>query len=134
MILSESEPVGYSCPIEGIDDLSIRVVRSSRGMVDIPELGVRIEPGPACEGFITNVEGVIARVDGVLEGVLTWAEGEEREKAEELRASIAEIRAGTMPVTLIIEDPSGNSAIISEKAMKTMIRDCEGENAPAAGQ
>jgi len=134
MILSESEPVGYTCGIEGTEDLSIRVVRSSRGTVDVPELGVRIEPGPACEGFITNVEGVLDRIDGVLEGVLAWGNGEEREKAEELRASIAEIRAGTRPVTLIIEDPSGNSAIVSEKAIKTRIPECEGENAPAAGQ
>lgn len=134
MILSESEPVGYTCEIEGVEDLSIRVVRSSRGTLDVPEIGVRIEPGPACEGFITNVEGVFDRIDGVLQGVLSWAEGEEREKAEELRASIADIRAGSMPVTLIVEDPTGNSAIISEKAIKTRIRDCEGENAPAAGQ
>jgi zinc finger protein len=134
MILSELDPVGYTCHIEGVEDLSIRVVRSSRGMVEVPELGVRIEPGPACEGFITNVEGVLDRIDGVLEGVLAWSDGEEREKAEELRALIAEIRTGTMPLTLIIEDPSGNSAIISEKAVKTRIRDCEGENAPAVGQ
>jgi zinc finger protein len=134
MILSESEPVGYSCAIEGLDDLSIRVVRSSQGTVDVPELGVRIEPGPACEGFITNVEGVFDRINAVLGSVLTWAEGEEREKAEELQALIVEIRAGKMPVTLIIEDPSGNSAIIAEKAIKTRLADCEGENAPATGQ
>ena len=134
MILSESDPVGYTCGIDCVEDLSIRVVRSSRGTVNVPEIGVRIEPGPACEGFITNVEGVLDRIDGVLEGVLAWAEGEEREKAEELRASIETIRAGKMPITLIIEDPSGNSAIIAEKAIKTKMPECEGENAPATGQ
>ena len=63
----------------------VRVVRSASARVEIPEIGVEIDPGPACEGFVSNVEGVIDRIDDVVSGVLTWAEGEERENALVLR-------------------------------------------------
>jgi len=91
----------------------------------IPELGVEIDPGPACEGFVSNVEGVLARIDDVLAGVLTWAEGEERENAIALRTRIELAREGSLPFTLSIEDPTGNSAIVSEKARKTEIPACQ---------
>jgi zinc finger protein len=88
------------------------------GTVRIPELGVEIEPGPACDGFVTNVEGVLDRIENVVKGALLWAEGGERENAGRLLELIARARAGTLPFTLILDDPRGNSAIVSEKAHK----------------
>jgi len=86
--------------------------------MEIPELGVRVDPGPACEGFVSNVEGVIDRVEQVIDGVLTWASQEERENACTLKKHISAVRKGEMPITLILEDSSGNSAIIADKARK----------------
>ena len=54
----------------------------------------------------------------MVEGVLCWAEGEERTRAECLKAEIADARAGDLPITLIIEDPTGNSAIVSDRAIQ----------------
>jgi zinc finger protein len=119
MILEENEPVRWTLRVDEEKDLEARVVRSTRGVIEIPELGMLAEPGPICEAFITNVEGVLLRMERVIGTVLTWAEGEERETALALRAKIAECRAGRMPFTLIIEDPDGNSAIISPKAEKS---------------
>jgi zinc finger protein len=117
-MLQEGEPLRFTFRVESIDDLSVRVIRSMSGTLRIPELGVEIDPGPACEGFVTNVEGVLERIRSVVEGVLAWAEGEERIRAECLKAEIADAIAGELPITLIIEDPTGNSAIVSDRAIQ----------------
>ncbi len=117
-LLRDAEPSRYEFSVSAAEDLAVRVVRSMSGTVRIPELGVEIEPGPACDGFVTNVEGVLNRIENVVEGALLWAEGGERENAERLLELIARARAGTLPFTLILDDPRGNSAIVSEKAHK----------------
>jgi len=119
MILGEDEPVRYTMRVETIKDLEARVVRSTAGIIQIEELGVLVEPGPTCEAFITNVEGLLVRTDDVIKRVLTWAEGEERENALALREKIAAARSGKLPFTVILQDPDGNSAIISPKAVKS---------------
>jgi zinc finger protein len=130
MVLSEAEPARWEIQVEGPGDLAARVVRSASGAIRIPELGVEIDPGPACEGFVSNIEGVLDRIEDVVTGVLTWAEGEERENALALRERIGLAREGSVPFTLTIEDPTGNSAIISPKATKTPIPACPEESPP----
>jgi zinc finger protein len=105
-------------PVTTIADLDVRVVRSMSGAIEIPEVGVRIDPGPACEGFVTNVEGVLARIERIVEGTLLWANDDERERARQILSDIANVRAGAHPITLILQDPRGNSAIISDTAQK----------------
>jgi zinc finger protein len=125
MVLAGGEPARWEIHVDAPGDLNVRVVRSASARVEIPELGVEIDPGPACEGFVSNVEGVVERIDDVVSGVLTWAEGEERENALVLRRRIELAREGSMPFTLTIEDPTGNSAIVSEKAKKSEIPACQ---------
>ncbi|NLX48896.1 MAG: ZPR1 zinc finger domain-containing protein [Methanospirillum sp.] len=117
-MLAEGEPLRFTFRVESPDDLVVRVVRSMTGRLRIPELGVEIDPGPACEGFVTNVEGVLDRVLSVVEGVLVWAEGGERSRAELLRTEIEGAKAGEFPITLVLEDPTGNSAIVSDRAAR----------------
>lgn len=116
-ILKNAEPSRWELCIECPDDMMIRVIRSMNGAISIPELGIRIDPGPACEGFISNVEGVLNRVDAVLGSLHTWAEtDDERRRIDSLRESIARVKEGELPATLVIEDLSGNSAIIADRA------------------
>jgi zinc finger protein len=117
-LLKQADPARYTMSVEAEDDLEVRVVRSMSASIEIPELGVRIDPGPACEGFVSNVEGVLDRIEQVVKGVLSWGTDVEKENAVALLADIARARAGTFPVTLILEDPSGNSGIIAEKGRK----------------
>lgn len=117
-MLKQTDPIQWTLAIETPEDLSVRVVRSMNGRIEIPELGVVIDPGTACEGFVTNVEGVLNRVDAVLEGAIRWAEGDELVQARLIRERIAAVKAGTFPVTLFLEDPTGNSLIVSEKAQR----------------
>ena len=128
MVLGEAEPARWELQVEGPEDLATRVVRSASGAIRIPELGVEIDPGPACEGFVSNVEGILERIEDVLGTVLTWAEGEERENALTLGERIRLAREGSVPFTLTIEDPTGNSAIISPRVTKTPLPPCPEES------
>jgi ZPR1-related zinc finger protein len=130
-LLKNAEPSRWQIPVTSPDDLNIRVIRSMNGIITIPELGVRVDPGPACEGFVSNVEGVLNRVDGVAESLLKWTDDEEeRKNALIIREKLQEIKEGRLQVTLIIDDPTGNSAIIADKATitpLTIVEECDEE-------
>ncbi|MHC1579216.1 MAG: ZPR1 zinc finger domain-containing protein [Candidatus Alkanophagales archaeon] len=115
MILSERRNRRYELEVASEEDLNVRVIRSHSGRIEIPELGVVVEPRRG-EAFISNVEGVLQRVEDVLKFLERDADERRREKIAELLKKIEEIRAGRRKMRLIIEDPTGNSAIISEKA------------------
>ena len=117
-LLREGEPVRYVYHVTTQDDLAVRVVRSMSATIEIPELGVRIDPGPACQGFVSNVEGVLVRIGQAVKSATIEGDGGERENARVLLEKITCVKCGEFPVTLILEDPSGNSAIISERAVK----------------
>lgn len=117
-LIKHGEPARYTVAIDTVDDLSVRVVRSMSASIEIPELGVRIDPGPSCQGFVSNVEGVLDRIEEVVKGALRWGTDVEKENAAALLADIGRVKAGTYPITLILEDPCGNSGIIAEKTVK----------------
>ena len=117
MILTQREPVHYELKIKCQDDLDARVVRSTSGTIRIPELGVDIEPGPASESFISNIEGVLDRVTGILEMITRWGEDDKTKRALELLSVIEKIMEGNYEITVVIEDPLGNSAIFAENAI-----------------
>jgi zinc finger protein len=62
---------------------------------------------------------VLDRIVEVVTGAVRRGTDEEKEKAAALLADIARVKAGTFPITLILEDPSGNSGIIADKAEKS---------------
>jgi len=122
--LAEKEPAKYTLKVETEEDLLARVVRSSYSTVKIPELGVEITPGSEGEGYISNVEGVLARVEDILITVKSWVgESKKVKKADELLERINRIKSGRESMHLIIEDSTGNSAIISHKAVKEKLNE-----------
>ena len=125
LILSQHEPMHYEMKVRSTDDLDARVVRSTSGTIRIPELGVEIEPGPASESFISNVEGVLERVERILDMVTRWGEEDKTTRALELLSSIIKTRAGEYNITIIIDDPLGNSAIIAKNAVCRKLTDDE---------
>lgn len=115
IILGQKEPVRYLKRVCSEGDLWTRVIRSTSGTIRIPEWCVEIEPGPASEAYITNVEGVIERLQSVVEMARKWSETEdERRRAESLLDTMQAARDGKPDFTIIIEDPLGNSAFIGE--------------------
>ncbi len=118
-ILENKEPCRYILEVIGEEDMSVRVVRSSMGRIVIPELGVKISPGGDSQGFISNIEGVLDRVSGAVRTAMHWSDDEKKKmKAEILLGRIDDIKDGKEKVTVIIEDTSGNSAIISDRALE----------------
>lgn len=118
----ENEPARYSVELSDEKDMRIRVIKSSTASVKIPHLG-SIEPGDASNGYITNVEGVLNRLKKQIEIIRDDAEDEEdRKKAKNLLKKMTRIMWGQEKAKLIIEDPSGNSAIISDKAVKEKMK------------
>ncbi|MFW9862569.1 MAG: ZPR1 zinc finger domain-containing protein [Candidatus Thorarchaeota archaeon] len=95
--------------------LRIRVVRSGSGTIRMPEFGIDVEPGPAAESFISNVEGVLIRTRPVVETAIRFAETEsERERGKEVLEMIDKSMRSEMPFTLILEDPVGVSGILPD--------------------
>jgi len=122
IILGEGNPVRWTVRVEEPGDLAIRVARSTTGTIEIPELGLAVEPGTACEGFVTNIEGVLSRFEQAVETVLANPESdEERAAALQMLDTLAAAREVAVPFTVILEDPAGNSMLVSEKAEKMLL-------------
>lgn len=116
LILSQRDPMRHTIKVCSEGHMCTRVIRSTSGTMHIPEWGIDIEPGPASEAYISNVEGVLDRIESAVSMARKWAElPEEIEKADQLLRTIDEARAGNAIFTLILEDPLGNSAIIGEE-------------------
>ncbi|MBN1544146.1 ZPR1 zinc finger domain-containing protein [Candidatus Woesearchaeota archaeon] len=114
----QKPPVKYSLDVTCEEDMKIRVIRSSEGTIKIPRIG-SIEPGPAAEGFISNVEGILQRIKAQVEHLRDEEEDEEtKKKCRGMIKKIGRVMWGQESVKIVIEDPSGNSAIISDKAVK----------------
>jgi zinc finger protein len=101
-----------------VDDpllLRVRVVRSSSGTLRFPEFGIDIEPGPAAESFVTNVEGVLLRLIPVVESAIRFAEKEsEKQRGAEILEMIENAREGEFTFSIVIEDPAGISGILPD--------------------
>ena len=114
-------PAKFTLDITSEDDMKIRVVRSSEGLIKIPRIG-SIEPGPSANGFVTNVEGVLQRIKDQVERIRDEEEDPAlKKKAKNMLKKISKVMWGQDSVKLIIEDRTGNSAIVSEKAVKSKL-------------
>ncbi len=112
--LEQNDPAKYILKINK-DNLATRVVRSQSATVSIPELGVKVEPGPKSEGYVTNVEGVITRFEDALKQALHLFNDDTSQKnAKLILEDLKSIINGQKTATLIIEDPFGQSNIVSD--------------------
>jgi len=113
----QSEPCKIEFTIQNSKDLNTRVVKSSEASVFIPKLKMDVRPSIAAEGYVSNVEGVLQRFKKILESERDATDEDDvRTKAKNLLKKLWKVECGDEELTIVIEDPSGNSAIISEKA------------------
>ncbi len=116
------EPTRFTLEVSSEEDMNIRIVKASSATVKIPHV-VTIEPGEAANGYITNVEGLLKRVKYQIETARDAAEeDEEITKAKNLLKKLGRVMWGQEKIKIILEDPAGNSAIISEKAVKEPLK------------
>ncbi|MDI9645480.1 MAG: ZPR1 zinc finger domain-containing protein [Archaeoglobales archaeon] len=122
IITDIKKPVRFKIKING-SNLFTKVVRSTSGTIRIPEIGVDIEPGPASQAYITNLEGVLFRVENMVRTAMRW-NSDDKEKVKRCEIILEKIRntmEGKDELTLVLEDPFGNSAILSEEAFMEVI-------------
>ena len=106
--LEEHRPVRFILEVKSTEELNSMVIKSSTAKIEIPELGVTIEPGPSAQAYISTVEGVLYRVLDVLEAFST----ENKESYEAKKSEILNAINGKVKFTFILEDPYGNSLVI----------------------
>jgi len=119
--VADKDPAKYTLEISCEEDLKIRIVRSSSAVIKIPHI-ITITPGPASNGYVTNVEGILNRVKRQIEDARDNEEDPAaRKKAKNMVKKLQKVMWGHDKLKMIIEDPSGNSAIVSEKAKKSKL-------------
>jgi len=114
----QKEPCRYTLDVTSDADLNIKIIKSAEATVKIPRV-ITIESGPASEGYITNVEGLLEKVKAMIQSAGEAEEDDSaKTKAKNLIKKLNKVLVGREPLKIIIEDPSGHSAIISDKAQK----------------
>lgn len=115
---NSGKKVKYTLDVASEDDLKIRVVKSAHATVKIAHIG-SIEPGEASNGYVTNVEGILNRIKYQVESFKeNTDDNSERKKAKNILKKLNKVLWGQEKVKITLEDPTGNSAIISDKAVK----------------
>ena len=118
----QKKPCRFTFEVKNKDDLNVRVVKSADAVVKIPHIG-SIMPGPNAEGYVTNVEGLIVKIKDQVETIKDTEEDEAlKKKAKNLLKKIQNIIWGSEKAKIIIEDKTGNSAIISDNAVKEELK------------
>ena len=126
--LEHKDPVKYEIKISK-DTLSSRVVRSQSATVIIPELGLKVEPGPKSEGYVSNIEGIIVRFEDAVKRALTLFSDETSVKnAQNILESLKSLQEGKTESNLIIKDPFGQSNIVDPTVTKSPLSDEELKN------
>lgn len=128
LLMNQGPPMRYELRIDSPGDLTARIARSSACTVRVPELHARIEPGLRAEAFVTNAEGVLRRIRDITAFLVRNANGPAAKRtAESTIRTLDEMIAGRRPFTIVLEDPTGNSAIVHERAQKTILTDREAQ-------
>lgn len=117
-IEEKNEPAKWTLNVETDEDLNIRIIKSSEATLKIPRI-ITVSPGPDSEGYVTNVEGLLLKVKKVIEDSIESEDDKDvKKKTWNMIKKINKVLVGREKIKIIIEDPSGNSAIISDKAEK----------------
>lgn len=117
------EPCKVTFTVESKEDMKVRIVKSAEATIKIPSLKMSVTPGPASVGYISNIEGVLKRFQRIVEDERNNAEDEEiKKRAKNILKKMWRVECGDEQLKIIIEDPSGNSAIISEKAERIKLK------------
>jgi zinc finger protein ZPR1 len=123
--LEQKEPAKYILPINK-ENLSSRVVKSQSATVSIPELGLKVEPGPKSLGYISNVEGVLLRFEeGIKQALILFTDESSQKNGLETLEKLKLLSNGEINGTLIIEDPFGQSNVMDTNAKRESLTDEE---------
>ena len=114
--LTEKIPQRYVFHVKTVNHLKVRLVKSSKARVLIPEFQFESAPGPKAQGFIGSIESLLEQVETTMQILKKWTK-EDREKSQKLHKLelvLKEAGRDSPSFTVILEDPSGNSAILPD--------------------
>jgi zinc finger protein len=111
--LENHGPKRYIVKVSKRDDLKIKIARSGAASIEIPELGLRLDPGDESQSFITNIEGILLRFEESIGKLKVLGSTKATRLKEKLRR-IEFAKEGKVPFTVIVEDPLGNTAVIED--------------------
>ena len=121
----QKDPAKHSLIISK-KNLDSRVVRSQSATVSLPKIGIKVEPGPKSEGYISNVEGVLIRFKEATERALNmFTDAASQENGKKVLENINKVLDGEMETLLLIEDPFGQSKIMDVRAKTEPLSDEE---------
>lgn len=121
MSLEHHDPARYTLKVNK-NKLDSRVIRSQSATVSIPEIGIKVEPGPKSDGYVSNIEGVINRFKDASRKALTlFKDDESQKRCNEVIDNLDSVLNGDLEVTLIIEDPFGQSKIMDLETEEVLL-------------
>lgn len=112
----QKDPCKIEITVDNKKDMNIRVVKSGAATVKVPQMRMSVESGPGSNGYVSNIEGLLEKFKKILEQERDSAdEPKVRKHAKNLLKKLWKVTLGEVPLKIVIEDPTGNSAIISDK-------------------
>jgi len=101
-------------------DFTHKIFRGSSGDIEIPEIGIIIERGPAASYMMTNIEGILLAMQEQVQYFLRVHPSDtiEYENAQETLKKIENAMNNQMPFTLILRDDIGGSYVSPSKKEK----------------
>ncbi|MHA1235304.1 MAG: ZPR1 zinc finger domain-containing protein [Promethearchaeota archaeon] len=102
------------------NDLKSKIYRSPVGRLEIPELELFVEPGPAADFYYTNVEGILFRFENAVSIYRKNLEKDDVqiEEIDKILYDLHKAIKGEFRFSLILTDTGGGSYIIPEDESK----------------
>ena len=94
-------------------DLSKRIVKSKYCSIKIPEINLKISPGSNSEAYISNVEGLLNRTIESLKSIASVKPEKENDIKKEIK-KLEKAKSGNFKITILLDDPTGQSSIVSK--------------------
>lgn len=94
-------------------DLNFRLVKSKFCTIEIPEIKLKIEPGPGSEAFITNIEGLLHRIEKKI-GTMKTLNPSKSSELDKILEKVKKMHKGKEKFTLIFRDKTGQSMIFKK--------------------
>ncbi|MEM2025448.1 MAG: ZPR1 zinc finger domain-containing protein [Desulfurococcaceae archaeon] len=113
-VLQAGDPRKITYVVEEPGDENAILIRSSACKLEIPELGLAVEPGAYSQGFITTVEGLILDFIEALDYLCSERDAPP-EKCKEVRAILEKAKDGRVKYSVVIYDYFGTCGILGRK-------------------
>ncbi len=111
--------------VEGQRDFRVKIIRAGTASIEIPELGVVIDPGIDAPMYLTNIEGLLERIRDAITSMCVLLEPSEMEGIQAIVEALD--KAGNSVFTVIIDDVAGISQVLKTRSVLILEEMVSGE-------